>query len=326
MSAARQPIGGEMPFVQVEGMHTYLTDSGRSSLRLILRSGFADRKFLLPDFLCSVVPRVLEESGVPHAYYRTQPGFGIDAESVRREDFDVLYVIDYFGARQRYRGLVGPRQWVVEDAVFLPWVECPEGLGNWIGFNSYRKISPLADGSLIRSTAPLAGNLIERAPAPFSAAKYQAKRTKFEYLNEGRHSEGLYLAQFAAAEEMVDRQAGIFPISGASLFNLLAFHRQFAEEYRVRASNYRFLETRLGRLGVSLQPDYPCLFVLDVDRRSELREHLRAQRIFLPVHWPNPGALDNPLYDRIISIPVDSRYGEQDLQRVVAAIESFPGR
>ena len=76
----------------------------------------------------------------------------------------MLYVIDYFGARQRYRELVNGDQWVVEDAVFLPVVEPPADPANWIGFNSYRKISPLADGSLVRSTAPLAGELHRARP------------------------------------------------------------------------------------------------------------------------------------------------------------------
>jgi hypothetical protein len=326
MSARLKPIGGEMAFLAGGDLHTYLTDTGRSSLRLILRSGFADRRFLLPDFLCGVVPRVVREAGARYAYYRTGPGLSIDADSVRHQAFDVLYVIDYFGARQQYRSLVGADQWVIEDAVFLPWIEPPDGVANWIGFTSFRKISPLADGSLVRSTIPLAGELLERTPAPFAAAKYQAKRTKHEFLQEGRYSEKgeeQYLAQFAAAEDMADRQAGIYPISGESLFNLLAFHRDLAGEYGIRARNFRFLEERLGRLGVPLEPEYPCLYVLDVGRRDELREYLRARRIFLPVHWPRPEALENPLYDRIISIPVDSRYGEEDLQRVVAAIEEF---
>ena len=138
---------------------------------------------------------------------------------------------------------------------------------------------------------------------------------KSEYLREGRHTEEQYLALFAEAEQMADRQAGISSISGASLFNLLAFHRHLAEEYRVRARNFRFLHVpaREARCR-ACRPDYPCLYVLDVDRRDELKRHLQAQRIFLPVHWPNPGGWTTALYDRIISIPVDSRYGEEDLR------------
>jgi hypothetical protein len=221
---------------------------------------------------------------------------------------------------------VNADQWVIEDAVFLPVIEHPADLNRWIGFNSYRKISPLADGSLVRSTAPLAGELIARTEAPFSALKYEAKRMKSEYLREGRHTEEQYLALFSEAEQMADRQAGISSISGASLFNLLAFHRHLAAEYQIRERNFRFLHSRLGKLGAGGQADYPCLYVLDVDRRDELKRHLQAQRIFLPVHWPNPGRLESSLYDRIISIPVDSRYGEEDLRRVAAAVEAFYDR
>jgi hypothetical protein len=320
------PIGGEIPFEHDERLHTYLTDSGRSSLRLILQSGFAGRRFLLPDFLCEVISRVFEAMGVRHAYYRTRPDLTIDVESVRHQDFDVLYVIDYFGARQHYHGLVNAEQWVIEDAVFLPVIEHPVDLTNWIGFNSYRKISPLADGSLVRSTAPLAGELIAKTEAPFSARKYEAKRMKAEYLREGRHTEEQYLALFAEAEQMADRQQAISSISGASLFNLLAFHRQLAQEYGIRARNFQFLHSWLGELGIGVKADYPCLYILDVDRRDELRRHLHAQRIFLPVHWPNPGGLHNRLYERVISIPVDSRYGEEDLRRVAAAVEAFYDR
>ena len=321
-------IGGEMPFEHDERVHTCLTDSGRSSLRLILQSGFARRKFLLPDFLCEVIPRVFDGLGVRYAWYRTAPDLSIDEESVRGQDFDVLYALDYFGARQRYRGLVSDGQWVLEDAVFMPVVEAPaaSACANWIGFNSYRKISPLADGSLVRSTVPLEAGLIARTEAPFSAVKYRAKRMKAEYLREGRHTEEQYLALFTEAEGMADRQSGISSISGASLTSLLAFERQLSEEYRVRARNYRHLHGRLGGFGIALEPEYPCLYVLSVERRDELKRHLQAQRIYLPVHWPNPGGIANRLYERVISIPVDSRYGEEDMERVAAAIEGFYGR
>jgi hypothetical protein len=320
-----KPIGGEIALGRDQGLHTYLTDSGRSSLRLMLQSGFRDRRFLLPDFLCGVIPRVFDELGVRYAYYRVRPDLAIDAKSVQAQDFDVLYVIDYFGARSRYRELVRGDQWVVEDAVFLPVLEPPGDVSNWIGFNSYRKISPLADGSLVRSTARLAMAAVAGDEAPFAAMKYEAKRMKFEYLRGNGGTEEQYLALFQQAEEAVDRQSGVHPISGRSLFGLLEFQRQLAAEYRIRSRNFRYLHAQLGDLGVRLRPDYPCLYVLDVDRRDELRRHLHAQRIFLPAHWPRPGGLSNPLYDRIISVPVDSRYGEEDLQRVARAVTAFYG-
>jgi hypothetical protein len=321
-----KPIGGEIALEQGQGLHTGVTDSGRSSLRLILQSGFRDKRFLLPDFLCGVIPRVFDEVGVRYGYYRVRPNLTIDAKSVKGRDFDVLYVIDYFGARSRYRALVRDDQWVLEDAVFLPVLEAPAQASNWVGFNSYRKISPLADGSLVRSTVKLAATVGAGAEAPFAAMKYEAKRMKFECLLGNGGTEQQYLALFEQAEQTVDRQKEIYPISGRSLFALLEFQRGLAAEYRIRARNFRYLDAQLRDLRAPVRPAYPCLYVLAVDRRDELRSHLREQRIFLPAHWPRPDGPDNPLYDRIISVPVDSRYGEEDLQRVARAVTAFYGR
>ncbi len=318
-----KPIGGEIHCWPDAGCFSYLTDSGRSSLRLILQSGFADRRFLLPDFLCGVIPKVFDELGVRYAYYRVKPDLTIDAGSVASQAYDVLYVINYFGSRQDYRGMAQDGRWIVEDSVFLPVVDPPPAAKNWIGFNSLRKISHLADGSLVKSTIPLSRNLVSAEPAPFAALKYAAKRMKAEHLETGAHSESDYLARFDEGERCVDAQTRIHAVSEASLGFLLEFYRTLSDEYRVRARNYDAAERCLGRFGVRLAPAYPCLYVLNVPRRSELREYLRTQRIYLPVHWPNATGVRNDLYDTIISVPVDSRYDEQDMARIGAGIEAF---
>lgn len=326
ISGARmRPVGGEIPFKQDENLFTYITDSGRSSLRLIVQSGFRDTKFLLPDFLCGVIPRVLDELGVHYAYYRVKPDLSIDAGSVEGKEFDVLYVINYFGLQQDYRHLLGRDTWVVEDSVFSPIVERPPELVNWVGFNSFRKISFLADGSLVKSTVRLSDGLVAKQGAAFSALKYQAKQMKFEYLQEQKHSEEKFLALFEEAEKTADRQTQIYSISDRSLFSLLEFYRKLDDEYRARRRNYRLAQRQLRKFGLRLRTDYPSFYILSVDRRDELRHYLYSQRVFLPVHWPSIDAVENDLYDRIISVPVDSRYGEQDMVRIAANINGFYG-
>ena len=71
-----------------------------------MQSGFRDKSFLLPDFLCGIIPRVLEESGVRIGFYHVGPNLEIDAASVSAQNFDVLYVIDFFSKRAGYEGLV----------------------------------------------------------------------------------------------------------------------------------------------------------------------------------------------------------------------------
>lgn len=321
----KKPLGGDIPFRPQENIHTCITDSGRSSLRLLLQSGLMEKRFLLPDYLCEVIPRILDQFGVQYAFYKIKQDLSIDSESIDGKEFDVLYVINYFGLRQEYRHLLSQNTWVVEDSVFSPIVEQPPELTNWAGFNSFRKISNLADGSLVKSTAKLSKGLVSRETADFSALNYKAKKIKFEYIQDKKHSEGEYLALFEQAEMAADLQTQIYSMSDCSLYNLLEFYRKLADEYAVRRRNYRLARNHLQKFGLWLRTDCPSFYVLSVDRRDELRDYLRSEGIFLPVHWPKGSGVHNELYDRIISVPVDSRYSGRDMRRIATSINRFYG-
>jgi hypothetical protein len=325
VSSPVKPIGGEPPWRAEPGTFSYLTDSGRSSIRLALLSGFLDKRFLLPDFNCDVVPQLFDRLGVSYAFYRVRDDLTIDPDSLAGKTFDVLYVVNYFGQRQHYRDLVSEDTWIMEDCVFLHVVERPPLRQRWIGFNSFRKISPLADGSLIRSTVELNGELIDPSDAPFVAAKLTAKRRKWDYLYQGRHDEDAYLREFERAEAVLDEQTRIHSISRPGLFQLLDFYRNLNREQRARRRNWLVLDRFLFRQALGVQAEHPTLYVLSVEGRDELRRYLHERRIFLPVHWPDRRGSDNILYRSVISIPVDGRYGGADMRRVAAAILDFYG-
>ncbi len=316
-------IGGEIDF-QHDGFHTYLTDSGRSSLRLILQSGFRHKKFLLPDFLCKIIPAVFDELGVSYSYYTVNPDLSINFKSIGERNYDAIYLIDYFGKKQNIRSHPFPDDaWFLEDCVFMPVVDPPNGVQNWVGFNSFRKISHIADGSIVKSSVKLAKDLICRDEPPYSGMKYEAKRVKYEFLHYNKYSEQLYLKLFNEAEALADRQKDIFSISHHSLANLLEFYRNREREYEIRSKNYHVLDRHLGRFNIGLDAEYYTLYVLSVDRRDELRNYLFSHKIFLPVHWPGVADAGNSLYKRIISIPVDSRYDGSDMLRVADLINRF---
>lgn len=320
-----RPIGGEFPWPAASSGYRVLTDSGRSSLRLLLRSGLAQRRFLLPDYLCDVIPTVFEQEGVSFGWYRVNADLSIDASSLRGQAFDALYVIDYFGQPAAFESLAGPDTWIVQDSVFSPLVQ-PPTRAHWAGFNSLRKITALPDGSVLRSTLPLQDDLSEAAEAGFVPAKRRAKEAKRRYLDGAGSSEADYLAGFAEGEALIDAQTGVHAMSADSVHRLMDLYAGIDAERRARLRNVAFLDARLSRLRLPVETDFPSLYVLRVEGRDALREFLRERRIFLPVHWPNARRHDNPLYAEVISIPVDSRYDERDMARVADAIGEFHGR
>lgn len=314
-------IGGEMEFKN-DGLFRCLTDSGRSSLRLILKSVGAGKRILLPDFLCAVVLDVVRDLGMSYGFYKVRENLRSKIECA---SYDIVYFIDYFGQRNNAidrRGL-GQDKVIIEDAVFLPDFSRPTGVKNWIGFNSFRKISPLADGSLVKSTIPLKDLLSIKGDPAFSKMKYRAKQIKHEYFAHKQYSQRLYLSLFKKAEALLGSQKSIHTISNESLHNLFGFYAGLEKERAVRLENYRTLVRQLGRWCLNLKPDFPSFFVLRVGRRDELRAYLSEKNVFLPVHWPPVAGTDNGLYWKIISIPVDSRYTNEDMNRVASYIRKF---
>jgi len=305
----------------------YQTDLGRSSLRLILRSLKLKGRIFIPDFLCPTVTDVLDQEKVCYAFYHIRPDLTIALSSltgVRRGD--AVYVIDYFGRRDNIldHWPFGKETLVIEDAVFSPWIEKPKWLARWIGFNSFRKILPVADGSFIFSTLKLNGQYLQPGEAPYVSIKYQAKAKKYGYVRHGLLSEFVYLNQFAQADRMIKRQKNIYETSAESLRRICDFFQNSREEQALRQKNYQLLQSKLSRYAVLRScPSFASFFVMATPRRDALREFLFQKKVFLPVHWGCSSCDRNPLSERVLSIPVDGRYGPADMARVASLILRF---
>ncbi len=315
-------IGGESE-LREDGFFSYITDSGRSSLRLILSCGLSNKRFLIPDFLCGVILDIFKEFRVNYSFYKIKEDLTIDSESLKGKRFDVLYLINYFGQRRDVSRNIPRDVTVIEDSVFLPVLEKPEKIKNWIGFNSFRKMSHLSDGSIIKATLKLPNSMVQKKDAPFSEIKREAKRIKYEYIFRNKYSENSYLSLFNKAEKMIEKQKRIYSISARSLSQLFEFYRNLNIEYSIRKMNYFTLDKYLKRFSINLTTDYYSFYVLLVNQRDDLRKHLFSKRIFLPVYWPKGGESKNKLYDNIISIPVDSRYSKNDMVKIARLIHGF---
>lgn len=123
-------FGGEME-LRESGLNEYMTDSGRSSLRLIL-SSLKDRTFLIPDFLCKSVIDVFNDLEIDYNFYGIRDNLSIAYNTIETAVFDVLYIINYFGVMNFDYNRLKKGQFLIEDNVFLPIFEKPEQVKNWI--------------------------------------------------------------------------------------------------------------------------------------------------------------------------------------------------
>ncbi len=317
-------FGGEMEY-RHEGCNQYITDSGRSSLRLLFASEeLQGKKFLLPDYICSSILTEFKRAEIEYDFYHINDDLSIDISSIKSRQFDVLYIINYFGRRHNVSAFTGQGLRLIEDNRFMLTVTPRDGFSAWAGFNSFRKVTPSADGSVLLATFNLPKSLINTRPAPFSRLKYEAKEIKYDYVKHGEFSEEDFLSKFREGEEMVDEQQKIYQISERGALILFNFFMHYRRERNIRKRNYRILTYELGHSAIKLKTRFPSFFILSIDQRDELREHLFAKNIFLPIHWTYPGeGPENELYSRCLSIPVDSRYDADDMIRVATKIRNF---
>ena len=314
-------IGGEAE-LKINDLNECFTDSGRSSLRLILDK-LKDKYFLIPNYLCEIILKIFDEYEVKYSFYNINQDFSVDKESITIQQYDVLYIINYFGMNHEINNIVEPNKIVIEDNVFFPIFTNRQDYPNWVGFNSFRKISPLADGSLIKSTFPLSNNLIRNTTSEFSKNKYIAKDIKYKFLKYNKYSEAEYLNIFEYAENILDEQVTINNISTYSMFRLFDFMSGIEKEYNLRQNNIYILNEYLNDMAIKVNTKYHSFFIISVERRNELREYLHSKNIFCPVHWPDMNGVSNKISATLLSIPVDSRYDEKDMKNIALYINQF---
>lgn len=162
------------PYIGQLGYYTYLNEFGRDSLRIILEA-LKDKKFAVPDLHCPVVRELLDTIGIDYTYYHIDKGLQIEWKTVK--EHDVLYHINNrigYSLENNFN----KEKILLEDAVFKKDFGNVYNAPNYIGFNSWRKCTPLHCGSMIKSTIPLKDSYW-RMPPDQVALLQKCKETKY---------------------------------------------------------------------------------------------------------------------------------------------------
>lgn len=315
-----KPIGGELA-LNSPAEDLFFTDSGRSSLRLFIRSGNKDKKFLIPDFLCQIIEDVLKQEKVLYNFYKINSDLSIDETSIINKEYDVFYFINYFGALQNVANLNIYNKIVIEDNVFFYDFQNHNNFKSWFAFNSFRKVTPFADGSLIKTNIFIDKNLINPEESFFCEKKYLAKDLKFKYLNTKTDiSESNYLKYFEEGENILNKQNEIFSISKKTMYYLSIYNS--SAKIRKSKINFEYLYKDLSIFWLNKSLVEYNFFVMKVENRDLLREYLFSKNIFLPVHWSD-SSTKNILSNQVISIPMFSEYDLNDMIYIVQNIREF---
>jgi len=309
------PIGGEIPHKR-SNYKSYFTDSGRSSMRLFFRSNnYRNKKVLLPDFFCDIIEQVLQEEQIIYEFYKVNTDFSINQQEINQSKFDILYVINYFGSITSLKKINLDDKILIEDNVFSIQFKNYHNAKKWFAFNSYRKITALTDGSLIKTNININSQLILNSPAPYTKVKTEACNIKHLYLTKHKFTEKEYLDAFNKGEELINAQNKIYTISPNSLFLLHKIKKNNIEKKRFNKLKHK--------IGFSKsKPKYYSFFTFNIENKDKFISEMRNHNIFLPHFWQKTSA-NNVLYNELIAIPLFSNYSDKEFMRIFNTIIKY---
>lgn len=205
---------------------------------------------------------------------------------------------------------------------------------------SLRKWFPVPDGAYLLAAASRMGmpNGAFGAYQEFVAPQAEAMRLRGDYFASGEKSiKERSIALNKEAERIACKEISIHRISALSQSRLSAL--DVASSAMARKENYQLLENGILAMdSISLFDEsqaalaVPLYFPLRSNRRAELQDWLAKNDVYAPVLWPveTESVLVNDevaeLYETVLAIPCDQRYGGDDMRRIACLINEFSVR
>lgn len=319
--------------------------SGRSAIALVIkeierRQPDISRNVVVPAFTCNSVYEPFLKAGYNVSTYPVKKDLMCCGEeivnAVFRSNAGIVLIHRLFGfdtitdlpecmKRLRQHGII-----VIED--------CTQSLYSTLSGSdadyyvaSIRKWCGVPDGAFAVCRQEKFGHKPSLPDLVLQRKKCCASLLKNEYMNDKSEEKAAFLELYSEAEDLLAHQTGLFSISPVS--ESVQANLDVCRLKDTRRRNYGILLQKIsGIIGVApvfntLSRDVvPLYFPLWCDNRKRLQTLLRDYDIYAPVVWPkadNAPAVNmdaNDLYNHLLCIPIDQRYGDDDMNWIAEVI------
>lgn len=310
-------IGGyfslELPLREEFHKNAIRLNSGRNCLEYILRThGY--KKVYIPYYTCEVILEPFKKLNIPYEFYHIDIHFEIRDLFTLKPDEALLYT-NYFGLKQRYvehlAEKTGSRLIVDNTQAF--YAKPILGIDS---FYTCRKFFGVADGAYLYTDKLLEDEFVQ--DESYDRMAHLLKRIDLS-AEQG-------FADFRKVDDGLDNQ----PIRKMSkLSQRIMQSIDYEAAAKKRRENYQMLHEVLekdNKLVLSLEDDavpmvYPFLAPI-----KGLREILIDNKVFVARYWPNvldwtnEKDIENHLAYQMQPLPIDQRYGREDMERILKII------
>lgn len=317
-----KPIGGYFGLEIIDkGSHIYddgiLLNSARNCLEYILRTQQI-KKIFVPSYTCDVIYEPLKKLQVVYETYEVNSHLEI-ADNITLEEEEWLLYTNYFGFKDAYCDELlkhyGDKLVLDCSQAFFYSPKTAEHR-----FYSPRKFVGLADGGILYTTKTLSEG--EDLPQGFSVDRAKHLFTRIDKGAEAGYKE--FLENDSSLSDM--------PIMRMSqLTESMLRNIDFPAVVMARGKNYDYLADHLEvpDFAPNSADDVACPMVFIYrSNREDMKRKLIENKIYVATYWPNVlevcahDSLSYALARDLIPLPIDQRYNESDMQRIVEVINA----
>ena len=281
---------------------------GRNALAYFIKAKNI-KKLWMPKFMCDSCDKVLSDNQVNVEYY----SIGLDFKPLIKEWDGWLYVVNFYGQLSNdYLTSLGDR--IIVDNVQAYFQEPIPGVDT---LYTCRKFFGVADGAILYTDKYIE---VEEQDESFERmhfllGRYERSASEFyaEYVDNNHFFRNEPIKRMSKLTE--------------NLLNGIDY--EMVREKRTQ--NFAYLHEKLhslNKLHLSV-PDGAFMYPLYIKNGAVIRKQLQAKKIFIPTLWPavfnlcKENELEYNMAKNILPIPVDQRYGVEDMEYIVEEIKTL---
>lgn len=319
------PIGGyfgwEFPesvgyFPQDQGS---LVNSGHHGLQLILQYLQPVKMVYIPYFTCDSVLTPFKELNIPYQFYHINKQLEITENIILAENEYLIYT-NYYGIKDAYATtLVNEygRHLIIDNAQAL-FAKPNDGCYQ---FYSPRKFVACPDGGMV-------------VPNIDDASALEQSKSYDKCLSLLQRADGDITVGYASFKAVSRQLAGDKLKHMSQLTESILRSKDYAKVQQIRRANFNYLHIHLHAknrlsplLDVKMQHTFECPLIYPFySEDPSLRQKLIEKNIFVAQYWPNvlewcgPEVLEYEFTVHIIALPIDQRYGQEDMNKIIKII------
>lgn len=307
--------------------------SGRSALCAVvddLQKNSSLRSVAIPSWCCESMIMPFVRAGFNVRFYPVYWKNNCIQRSLI--EADIVFVMDYFGYSMDALDLAGFKGVVIRDVTHSIFSHNHTDADYYFG--SLRKWGGFWTGGYVWTKDGRKLQVQEQDNQEYINLRMKAMDMKLAYLNRLDESNSIsdksYLGVFDKAEEILN-SIGMSVAADRDIQMAMRMDISTIKTKRRRNSLIlrRAFSNQLifSEMAIDDCPLFVPIYVPD-GKRDELRQFLISKKIFCPVHWSlskyhNIDELSKWIYNNELSLVCDQRYTEEDMYRMVDAINAF---